>query len=102
MLKVTYRDIPISTLMNIFAALVAFVELAAAIVGSAYCCHGVCHDTSTPLVVSKFPLQNLCVNISQGNYPDIYSAQEKWQEAGQKFRVFLIDWHLKFHLTCIV
>ena len=39
---------------------------------------------------------------TQGYYPDIYSAQEKWQEAGQKFRVLLVDWHLKFHLTCIV
>ena len=34
---------------------------------------------------------------AQGYYPDIYSAQEKWQQAGQKFRVLLIDWHLKFH-----
>ena len=41
-------------------------------------------------------------HCSQGYYPDIYSAQEKWQEAGQKFRVLLIDWHLKFHLTCIM
>ena len=38
----------------------------------------------------------------QGYYSDIYSAQEKWQEGGQKFRELLIDWHLKFHLTCIV
>ena len=30
---------------------------------------------------------------SQGYYPDIYSAQEKWQEAGQKFRVLLVDRH---------
>ena len=44
----------------------------------------------------------LFVFRAQGYYPDIYSAQEKWQEAGQKFRVLLIDWHLKFHLTCIV
>ena len=45
---------------------------------------------------------NIILCISQGYYPDIYSAQEKWQEAGQKFRVLLIDWHMKFHLTCIV
>ena len=45
---------------------------------------------------------NVVNEHSQGYYPDIYSAQEKWQEAGQKFRVLLIGWHLKFHLTCIV
>ena len=44
----------------------------------------------------------LIIVDTQGYYPDIYSAQEKWQEAGQQFRVVLIDWHLKFHLTCIV
>ena len=42
------------------------------------------------------------LNPTQGYYLDIYSAQEKWQEAGQKFRVLLIDWHLKLNLTCIV
>ena len=49
-----------------------------------------------------FPLSWGPFSSAKGYYLDIYSAQEKWQEAGQKFRVLLIDWRLKFHLTCIV
>ena len=37
---------------------------------------------------------------TQGYYPDIYSAQEKWQEAGQKFRVLLIE--IPLDLYCVV
>ena len=67
-------------------------------------CGGVCDVIWGIKMLIDISLQNKILKVipSQGYYPDIYSAQEKWQEAGQKFRVLLIDWHLKFHLTCIV
>ena len=43
------------------------------------------HHYTGGLLVWENEKLNCCDIQSQGYYPDIYSAQEKWQEAGQKF-----------------